>query len=70
MLNAEGKKKSIITSVIVPSTLDTPQNRSAMPDANFANWVKPEDIAEIMHFTISDKAKVLREPIIKVYGNA
>jgi NAD(P)-dependent dehydrogenase (short-subunit alcohol dehydrogenase family) len=70
MLNAEGKKKGIVTSVIVPSTLDTPQNRSAMPDANFDNWVKPEEVAEIMHFTFSDKARVLREPIIKVYGNA
>lgn len=70
MLNAEGKKKNIITSVIVPSTLDTPQNRSAMPDANFANWVKPEEVAEIMHFSFSEKAKVWREPIIKVYGNA
>lgn len=70
MLNAEGKKKNIVTSVIVPSTLDTPQNRSAMPDANFASWVKPEDVAEIMHFTLSEKASILREPIIKVYGNA
>jgi NAD(P)-dependent dehydrogenase (short-subunit alcohol dehydrogenase family) len=70
MLNAEGKKKNIVTSVIVPSTLDTPQNRSAMPDADFASWVKPEEVAEIMYFTLSEKAKVLREPIIKVYGNS
>jgi NAD(P)-dependent dehydrogenase (short-subunit alcohol dehydrogenase family) len=70
MLNMEGKKKGIVTSVIVPSTLDTPQNRAAMPDSNFSNWVKPEDVAEIMYFTISEKAKVLREPIIKVYGNS
>jgi NAD(P)-dependent dehydrogenase (short-subunit alcohol dehydrogenase family) len=70
MLNAEGRKKNIVTSVLVPSILDTPQNRSAMPDANFANWVKPEEVAGIMQFAISEKAKVLREPIIKVYGNA
>lgn len=70
MLNAEGKKKNIVTSVIVPSILNTPQNRSAMPDANFTDWVKPEEVAEIMYFTLSEKAKVLREPIIKVYGNA
>jgi NAD(P)-dependent dehydrogenase (short-subunit alcohol dehydrogenase family) len=70
MLNVEGKKKNIVTSVIVPSTLDTPQNRSAMPDANYDNWVKPEEVAEIMHYTFSEKARVLREPIIKVYGNA
>ncbi len=70
LLNAEGKKKGVVTSVIVPSTLDTPQNRRAMPDAHFTDWVKPEDVAQIMRFTISQPAKVLREPIIKVYGNA
>ena len=70
ILNAERKKKNVVTSVIVPSTLDTPQNRSSMPDANFADWVKPEEVAEIMYFTISENAKSLREPIIKVYGNA
>jgi NAD(P)-dependent dehydrogenase (short-subunit alcohol dehydrogenase family) len=69
ILNAEAKK-NVVTSVIVPSTLDTPQNRSDMPNANFADWVKPEEVAEIMYFTISENAKSLREPIIKVYGNA
>jgi NAD(P)-dependent dehydrogenase (short-subunit alcohol dehydrogenase family) len=70
ILNAEGNKKNVITTVIVPSTIDTPQNRSAMPDAKFSNWVKPADIAEIISFTASDAAKVIREPVIKVYGNA
>lgn len=31
---------NVITSVVVPSTIDTPQNRKAMPDANYDNWVK------------------------------
>jgi NAD(P)-dependent dehydrogenase (short-subunit alcohol dehydrogenase family) len=70
ILNAEGRKKNVITTVIVPSTIDTPQNRSAMPDATFTNWVQPADIAEIVSFTASDAARVIREPIIKVYGNA
>ncbi|QHT69674.1 SDR family NAD(P)-dependent oxidoreductase [Rhodocytophaga rosea] len=70
ILNAEGNKKNVVTTVIVPSTIDTPQNRVAMPDAKFANWVQPSDIAEIISFTASDAAKVIREPVIKVYGNA
>jgi NAD(P)-dependent dehydrogenase (short-subunit alcohol dehydrogenase family) len=70
LLNAADKKKNIITSVIVPSTLDTPQNRTSMPDANFSNWVKPEDVAEVIYFAVSEPGKILREPIIKVYGNA
>jgi hypothetical protein len=32
--------------VVVPGTIDTPQNRAAMPDADFTKWVKPEKIAE------------------------
>jgi NAD(P)-dependent dehydrogenase (short-subunit alcohol dehydrogenase family) len=69
-LNAEGAPKNVVTSVIVPGVIDTPPNRKDMPQANFANWVKPEEIAETMAFLCSEKASVLREPVIKVYGNS
>ena len=59
-----------VTSVVVPSTIDTPQNRSAIPDASFDTWVKPEAIAELIHFHCTDAAATLREPVIKVYNNA
>ena len=67
-LNAEGAKKNIVTSVVVPSTIDTPENRKSMPGADFSSWVSPEAIAA----TIADLCSnsILREPIIKVYGNA
>lgn len=45
LLNEESDGKDIITQVIVPSTIDTPQNRKAMPEADFSKWVKPESIA-------------------------
>ena len=70
LLNAEAKGKNVVTSVIAPSTIDTPENRKSMPDANPANWVKPEQIAETLEFICSDKSSVLREPIYKVYNNA
>lgn len=70
LMNDEAKGHNVVTNVIVPSTIDTPQNRNAMPDANFANWVKAEDIAGIIAWHCSAEAKVLREPVIKVYGNA
>lgn len=70
LLNAEGNKKNVVTTVIVPSIIDTPQNRAAMPDASFPDWVQPSDIAEIISFTASDAAKSIREPVVKVYGNA
>lgn len=68
MLNAESANKKVITSVIVPSTIDTPVNRKDMPDADFSAWVKPEEIADVIAYAVSNN--VLREPVFKVYGNS
>ncbi len=70
LMNDEAKGHNVVTSVIVPSTIDTPQNRKSMPDANFSNWVKAEDIADIIYYYCSDAARSLREPVIKLYGNS
>lgn len=70
LMNDEAKGKNVVTSVVIPSTIDTPQNRKAMPDANFDNWVKPDAIAEIIYFYCTGNAAVLREPLIKVYNNS
>ena len=50
LMNNEAKGRNVVTSVIVPSTIDTPQNRKAMPDADPGKWVKPEAIADIINF--------------------
>lgn len=70
LMNDEGKGHNVVTSVVIPSTIDTPQNRKAMPDANFNNWVKAEEIADVIFYYCSDESKALREPIIKMYGNS
>jgi NAD(P)-dependent dehydrogenase (short-subunit alcohol dehydrogenase family) len=70
LMNDEAKGHNVVSSVVVPSTIDTPQNRKAMPEANFDNWVKPEAIADAIYFYCTDEAGVLREPLIKVYNNA
>ena len=69
LMNEEAKGTNVVTSVIVPSTIDTPQNRLSMPDADFNKWVKPEAIADVIYFYCTDEATVLREPIIKIYNN-
>lgn len=69
-LNADGAAANVITSVIVPSTIDTPPNRKAMPDKNFADWVTPGEIAEAIAFLCSADNKSLREPVLKMYGNS
>lgn len=70
LMNDEAKGTNVITSVVIPSTIDTPQNRKAMPDADPQKWVKPEAIAGVIHFYCTDAASVLREPLIKVYNNS
>jgi NAD(P)-dependent dehydrogenase (short-subunit alcohol dehydrogenase family) len=70
LMNAEAKDQNVVTSVIVPSTIDTPQNRKAMPDADFKSWVKPEDIANTIFYYCSNDAVALREPVIKLYNKS
>lgn len=69
-LNAEAKGKNVTVSVIAPSTIDTEPNRKSMPDADFEKWVKPEALAEVLEFLVSEKGSVLRETILKVYNSA
>ena len=70
LMNAEAKGKNVVVSVIVPSTIDTPQNRNGMPDVQFENWVKAESIADVIYWYCTDEASVIREPVIKVYNNS
>jgi NAD(P)-dependent dehydrogenase (short-subunit alcohol dehydrogenase family) len=70
LLNATARGKNVVASVIAPSTIDTSVNRQSMPDADFASWVKPADIASLMEFICSERGDTLREPVYKVYNNA
>ena len=70
LMNAEAKGTNVVTSVIVPSTIDTPQNRQSMPDADFTKWVTPESIAAIIFFHTTVAAAALRDPVVKMYNKA
>lgn len=70
LMNEEAKGTNVVTTVVVPSTIDTPQNRKSMPDADFSKWVKPEVIADAIYFYCTGAAAVLREPVLKVYGDS
>lgn len=69
-MNADGATANVVTSVLVPSTIDTPQNREAMPDKNFDDWVTPGEIASAIAFLCSGEGRSLREPVLKMYGNS
>ena len=70
LMNEEAKGTNVVVAVVVPSTIDTPQNRKAMPNADYSKWVSPASIASVIHFHCSDDAAALRETVIKLYGNS
>jgi len=62
------KGTGVRVNSILPSIIDTETNRKAMPDADFATWPKPEDIARVVLFLASDQAKVVHGASVPVYG--
>ena len=70
IINEDGKGYGITASVIVPGIIDTPQNREAMPDADFTAWVRASEIADNIFHLSTPAGRQLRESIIKVYGES
>jgi NAD(P)-dependent dehydrogenase (short-subunit alcohol dehydrogenase family) len=70
LMNDEAKGTDVFTTVVVPGTIDTPQNRQAMPNADFDKWVKPATIANAVFFHTTAEAAAIKEPVLKVYNNA
>ncbi|MEO6722828.1 MAG: SDR family NAD(P)-dependent oxidoreductase [Ferruginibacter sp.] len=70
LMNIEAKGKNVVASIVVPSTIDTPQNRESMPKADFDSWVDPQAIASIIYFHCTEEASALRETVIKAYNNS
>jgi NAD(P)-dependent dehydrogenase (short-subunit alcohol dehydrogenase family) len=69
-LAADTKGTGVRVNSILPSIIDREANRNAMPDADFTNWPKPEDIASVILFLCSDDAKVIHGAAIPVFGNS
>jgi 3-oxoacyl-[acyl-carrier protein] reductase len=66
-LAAEWKGK-ITVNAVLPSTIDTPANRASMPKADFAKWVAPEELANVILFLASDAASAVTGALIPVSG--
>jgi NAD(P)-dependent dehydrogenase (short-subunit alcohol dehydrogenase family) len=67
---AELREKGINVNCILPSTIDTPQNRKDMPKADPKRWVAPEALAEVVLFLASDAARAIHGASIPVAGLA
>lgn len=68
VIAAENKKFDITANVIIPSILDTPENRKAMPKEDPNKWVKPDELAKVVLFLVSDAARAINGSTIEVPG--
>jgi NAD(P)-dependent dehydrogenase (short-subunit alcohol dehydrogenase family) len=64
----EVKPYAINVNSVVPSIIDTPANRRAMPSADTASWPKPQEIAQVILFLCSAEARLIHGAAVPVYG--
>ncbi len=69
-LAAENKFHNINVNCILPGTIDTPQNRKDMPDADFDKWVPPAALADVVMFLASHAARCVTGAAVPVYGQS
>ena len=69
-LAADLQGTGVRVNSILPSIIDTGANRKAMPNADFAMWPKPEEIARVILFLCSDDAQLIHGAAVPVYGNS
>lgn len=67
-LAEELKADAVTVNAVLPSILDTPTNRVDMPKADFADWVAPDDLAQVMLFLASEEAKAVTGALVPVTG--
>jgi NAD(P)-dependent dehydrogenase (short-subunit alcohol dehydrogenase family) len=66
----ELKPHGVRANCVLPGTIDTPQNRKDMPEADFSKWVAPAAIARVMAFLASDAAGAITGAAVPAYGRS
>ena len=69
-LAEELKPEGILVNAVLPSTMDTPANRKAMPDADFSKWPKVDEVARAIAFLASPANALTSGALVPVYGKA
>ncbi len=67
-MSAELRPDGINVNCVLPTTIDTPENRRAMPDADPSQWVSPQALADVIAFLASDSARGVHGAAIPVTG--
>jgi NAD(P)-dependent dehydrogenase (short-subunit alcohol dehydrogenase family) len=65
---AELRERNINVNCVLPTIIDTPENRAAMPDADPKRWVAPEALADVIVFLASDAARAIHGAAVPVSG--
>jgi NAD(P)-dependent dehydrogenase (short-subunit alcohol dehydrogenase family) len=64
----ENSDRGITANVVLPGTMDTPANRSAMPNADFSKWVHPGQVAKLLVHLATTEASQVNGAVIPIYG--
>lgn len=67
-ISNEVKSYNITANTVLPSIMDTPQNRQAAPDVDYTSWVRTDDVAELICYLLSDLSSATSGAKIPVYG--
>jgi NAD(P)-dependent dehydrogenase (short-subunit alcohol dehydrogenase family) len=67
---AELLESRVTVNAILPSTIDTEENRKAMPKADYTKWPKAEEIARVILFLVGPDARLISGARVPVYGRA
>jgi NAD(P)-dependent dehydrogenase (short-subunit alcohol dehydrogenase family) len=64
----ELRGRGINVNCVLPTIIDTPDNRRAMPEADASSWVAPGDLAQVIGFLASDAARAVHGACLPVTG--
>jgi NAD(P)-dependent dehydrogenase (short-subunit alcohol dehydrogenase family) len=67
-MSAELKNRYINVNCVLPTIIDTAENRAAMPDADANRWVSPQALADVIAFLSSDAARAVHGAALPVAG--
>jgi NAD(P)-dependent dehydrogenase (short-subunit alcohol dehydrogenase family) len=67
---AELKDHGINVNCVIPGTIDTPQNRETMPNADYSTWVTPKSLSDVILFLSSEAARDVHGAALPVYGRS